>query len=192
MSKITKEQIAKWKKQYFAIFELTGEDGEVMVVSYPNWHSQKETGNSDIESFVEKYLNLNYLGGDKTMMNDISYHQDLKRQIDKILHFADVTKELIDGVYHITITDTRGFDGNKKLVFTCNPLDKNTLIKAERKSVPGNVFSKREKVFNILATDEAKKLLREELSDKNPYYYIPLLGEMEDLIADKTATIKKL
>lgn len=88
MSKVTKEQIAEWKKTYGEIYEIPFEDGKVCYLAKPN---RKQTslilakGANNPLGGVDVLLANCWLAGDEVIKTDAGYHIGLAAKIDQIV-----------------------------------------------------------------------------------------------------------
>lgn len=193
--KITKAQIEEWKIQHFAVFQITGENNEVAFISFPKWHAWKlaVTAFQKSESkYVESLLTNCWLGGDEAIKNNIGYFSKIKEQLDEIIVFADVKREKVENHYVVTIKGDKDYDGGKTFSFKLKPQTREMLNIAERNAENNVPFSKNENLLKLSFLDDAKKVFKANIIAKNPYYYIPLLTEVDDLYEKKMLSIKKL
>jgi len=194
MSKITAKQIADWKKEHFAIYIITGENDEVGYVSFPTWLNWKlaiTALNKSENDFVESYLNNNWLGGDEAIKTNYGYFKKIKAQIDEVLEFANISYERSGNFYDVIIKGSKEYDEGKVINLQLKSISREIENIAER-NAEKKPFSKNENVLKLLFLNESKTVFKEQLKDKNPYYYVPLLSVVEELHEKKILSIKKL
>lgn len=193
-TKITPAQIAEWKKEYFAIYQITGENDEIGILSFPNW-AQWKMAVSALEKgetkFVESLLNNCWIYGDESIKTNYAYFDTLKKQLDEIIDFGDATKKKVSNHYEVTVKGAAEYDGGKEFVLKLKPVTIEHVNTAERNS-DKSPFSKAENLVKLLLLKDSKSVFKEHLKDKNPYYYVPLLSQVEQLFEKKVLTVKKL
>jgi len=93
--KVSKEQIAAWKKKYGSVFRIRVEDKEAYLrpptrrdISYAT-----TAGQSDPIAFNEMILKNCWLGGDEEIMNDDAYFLAASSQLDKLIEIKTATLE---------------------------------------------------------------------------------------------------
>lgn len=179
---ITKKLIAELKAKHHAIYEVNVGD-KTAIVAFPNWSTWRQAVTAlqkgSATAFAEAILNNGLLAGDNDIATTDDHFLSLKEQFDEIIEFGDAVVTRESNTYVINI------EGKE---FKCKPITREIVNLAERSNSDQKPFVTAENILRRVLIEGDKEVL----STKNPYFYVPLLAEMEKLYDKKIVSIKKL